>query len=104
MARTVLDDALEMTAGAMDALPARPTFDELGTLEMLFDQLRDNGALCEDDLQALTVLTGKYWPLFAMVGLPENAFRAEGAPITAFDCLYWKAKLALLRAAIEYLA
>lgn len=104
MARTRMDDVLEMTAGAVKAQPVPPTLDELGTLEMLLDELRDKEALYEDAHAALTELTEKHRFLFAMVGLPGNASRADGSPLTTFDWLYWKAKLAMLRAAIEYLA
>ncbi|MFG7161947.1 hypothetical protein ACGYU5_15225 [Burkholderia pseudomallei] len=104
MARTPVQDALEWTAGAVSAQAVRPSLDELAAFEMLLDELRVNGALYGDDSQALTALSGKYKLLFGMFGLPVNDFRVEGSPVTEFDWLYWKAKLAMLRAAIEYLA
>jgi hypothetical protein len=98
-----MQEALEWTATLVHEQYVRPTFDELGTLEMLLDELRDNGALYHHDGDALTALTSKHKALFTAVGLPTNAFRAAGSSLTEFDWLYWKAKLAMLRAAIEYL-
>lgn len=104
MARTPVQDALEWTAGAVSAQAVRPTLDELAAFEMLLDELRVSGSLYGDDRQALMALTGKHQFLFGMFGLPENSFQAAALPLTEFDWLYWKAKLAMLRAAVEYLA